>query len=480
MSSYNGGNILGDPLIRKVLAVFSVITSFAFCLFAQTPTVNPTQRLAHDILEQLVNIPSTESGVGSTPAVEVMAARFRSAGFTGDDLFIGGPEPRKQNIVVRLRGRGETKPVLMIAHLDVVEANREDWSPDLDPFEFIERDGYFYGRGTQDVKDGVAILSANMIRWKQEGWKPAGDIILALTADEETGTANGVDWLLKNHRNLIDAQYCLNPDGGDFDERDGKPFLIKVAAAEKKYSAIKLETFNKGGHGSRPRKDNAIYQMAHALEKVEAFHFPVELSPVTQEQLKRAAVFETGQRAADMKAIATNPTDQAANARLSEEQTLNALLHTTCVATEIQGGHAENALPQHVKAVVNCRILPDSDPASVLAALRNVVADPEVKLDWETIDAKRYPSSPLNPTLMSAIETVAKQMYPTVSVMPSLELGASDAKYLRGEGIPTYGIAGVFIEEDDVRSHGKDERIGMREFYDGVDFYNNLLKALVK
>jgi acetylornithine deacetylase/succinyl-diaminopimelate desuccinylase-like protein len=477
VSSYNGCNSVGAILLRKLLGGCLVLISLAALSPAQT---DATQLLARSLLEEMVNIKSTESGVGSTPVVQILEKHFREAGYGGADLFVGGKEPRKQNIVIRLRGRGEGKPVLMIAHLDVVEANREDWSPDIDPFKFVQRDGYFYGRGTQDVKEGAAILAANMIRWKQDGWKPANDLILALTADEEGGSANGVDWLLKNHRNLIEAQYCLNPDGGDFDERNGKPFLIKIAAGEKKYSAVKLETFNKGGHGSRPRKDNAIYQMAQALQKVQAFHFPVELSPVTREQLTRGAALESGQRAADMKAIVANPNDAAVNARMSEDQTLNALLHTTCVATEIQGGHAENALPQHVKAVLNCRILPDSDPATVLTALKNAVGDPEVKLDWESIDEKRYPSSPLNPTIMSAIETVAKQMYPGVTVMPSLELGASDGKYLRGEGIPTYGIPGTFIEENDIRSHGKDERLGVREFYDGVDFYNNLLKVLVK
>ena len=458
---------------RLLLAVLVLCTP----LFAQQ--LSPTQKLAHDIFEELVNVKSTESALGTTPAVELMVKRFRAAGYAEPDLFVGGADPRKQNVVIRLRGRGEGKAILMIGHLDVVEANKEDWSADLDPFKFTERDGYFYGRGTQDMKDAVAILSANMIRWKQEGWKPSRDIILALTADEETGNANGVDWLLKNHRDLIDAEYCLNPDGGDFDERNGKPFLIMIAAAEKKYSAIKLETHNPGGHGSRPRPDNAIYQMAHALERIEAFHFPVELSPVTREQLKRQAQFESDQRAADMKAVADSE-DKTAAERLSQDPQLNALLHTTCVATKIEGGHAENALPQHVKAVLNCRILPDSDPVQVLTDIRNAVNDNTVVIDWETLDPVRYPSSPLNATLISTVESVAAKMYPSVKVMPSLELGASDGKYLRGAGIPTYGIPGVFLEEQDVRAHGKDERIGIKEFYDGVDFYNNFLKALAK
>jgi acetylornithine deacetylase/succinyl-diaminopimelate desuccinylase-like protein len=460
--------------VIRALCVFLLLS---LNVFAQAN--DPTSKLARTILEELVNIKSTESGVGSTPCVEVLAKYFREAGFAGSDIFVGGPEPRKQNIVVRLHGRGEGKPVLLLAHLDVVEANKEDWSPDIDPFKFVERDGFFYGRGTQDVKEGAALLAANIIRWKQAGWKPSRDIIVALTADEEGGSANGVAWLLKNHRNVVDAEYCLNTDGGDFDERDGKPFVVKIAAAEKKYSAIRLESFNRGGHGSLPRKDNAIYEMANALERIAAFRFPVELSEVTRGQLLGLAKLEMPQRSADMKAV-VNKKDDAAALRLSEEPNYNSLMRTTCVATEIQGGHAENALPQHVKAVLNCRILPDSDPAAVLASIQKVVSDPEIKIGWENIDEKRYPSSPLRPELISAISQVVGQMWPGVTVMPSLMLGASDGKYLRGDGIPTYGVPGTFIGENDVRAHGKDERLGVREFYEGVEFYDKLIRKLLQ
>lgn len=465
--------------IRLIGRIAFLLFAFALTGFASAQT-NDTQKLARQILEELVNVKSTESGVGSTPAVELLVEHFKEAGFTGDDLFVGGAEPRKQNVVIRLRGRGEGKPILLLAHLDVVEANKEDWSPDIDPFKFAERDGYFYGRGTQDVKEGAALLAANMIRWKKEGWKPSRDLILALTADEETGDANGVDWLLKNHRPVIEAEYCLNTDGGDFDERDGKAFLVKIAAGEKKYSAIKLETRNRGGHGSLPRKDNAIYEMTRALDRVATFQFPVELSDVTRGQLLGMAKIESGQRAADMRSIVANPKDEAAAGRLSEDPNLNSLLRTTCVATEIQGGHAENALPQHVKAVLNCRILPDSDPEVVLQSIKNAVGDKEVEIGWQTIDPKKYPSSPLRPELMKAIDQIVQQMWPGVTVMPSLMLGASDGKFLRGEGIPTYGVPGTFIDEHDIRSHGKDERLGVKQFYDGVDFYNNLLKVIAR
>ena len=277
----------------------------------------------------------------------------------------------------------------------------------------------------------------------------------------------------------MDAEYCLNTDGGDFDERDGKAFVVKMAAAEKKYSAITLETKNRGGHGSLPRKDNAIYEMVAALEKVAAFQFPVELSDVTRGQLLGLAKLETPERTKDMRALVANPNDKAAAERLSEEPNYNALLRTTCVATEIQGGHAQNALPQRAKATLNCRILPDSNPDDVIAAIKKAVDDSEVAIAWDTLDVKKYPSSPTRPDLLKAINDVVQQMWPGVTVMPSLMLGASDGKYFRGDGIPVYGVPGTFLGENDVRAHGKDERLGVKEFYEGVDFYDKLLKTLL-
>lgn len=309
---------------------------------------------------------------------------------------------------------------------------------------------------------------------------PARDLVLALTADEEGGGANGVDWLLKNHRNLIEAEYCLNTDAGDFDEIDGKPFIVTISSAEKKYVAIALETRNRGGHGSLPRKDNAIYAMAAALDRVAAYQFPIDLNDITREQIKGEAELEKGARATDMKKIAANPKDNGAGARLSEDPRLNALLRTTCVATEIQGGHAENALPQHVKAVFNCRVLPQEDPQSVLAAIKQAVNEPQVQVGWQTIDPQPYPPSPLNPQLLRVIETVVHESYPNVHLMPSMEMGASDGKFLRGAGIPTYGVSGVFIEQSDTRSHGKDERLGIHEFDESVTFYDKLMKTLLK
>lgn len=461
--------------MRTCIRLF-LLSFFATFTFAQSTDVH---QLARDVLKQLVEMKTTESGVGSTPAVEALVERFKQGGYSGQEIYVGGPEPRKQNIVVRLHGRDRSaKPVLLLAHLDVVEANKEDWSPELDPFKLTEKDGFYYGRGTQDVKEGAAMLAANMIRWKQEGWIPSRDIVLALTADEETGDANGVSWLLKNHRDLIDAEYCLNTDAGDFDEVNGKPYVVTISSAEKKYVAIALDTRNRGGHGSLPRKDNAINEMAAALGRVAAYQFPLDLNDITREQLRGEAALNP-EKAADLKAVAEK-NDSAAAERLSEDPRYNALMRTTCVATEIQGGHAENALPQHVKAVFNCRILPQEDPQNVLAAIKKSVNDPQVEVSWQTIDPQPYPASPLNPKLLAVIQSVLRESYPTLHVMPSMEMGASDGKFLRGAAIPTYGVSGVFIEQNDTRSHGKDERIGIREFDESVTFYDKLVKTLLK
>ncbi len=435
--------------------------------------------LARDLLRELIAIKSTESGVGSTPAAEAMAKRFLQAGFAPDDVQVLGPNDRKKNVVVRLHGKGNGKPLLLIAHLDVVEARPEDWSADLNPFQLVERDGYFYGRGTQDIKDGVAILSTNFIRWKREGWVPDRDLILALTADEETGDSNGVAWLLNTHRNLIDAEYCLNIDSGDFSSKDGVPESVNVAAAEKKFAMIQLQTTNRGGHGSLPRKDNAIYELASALTRIERFEFPAMLNEVTRAQFASLSKAESGQVTSDMRAVATNPHDEAALARLSQDPYFNALIRTTCVATMLEGGHAENALPQRAKAFLNCRIIPGHDPGDVLRSIKRVVNDDKVEITYSNLSPVTPPPSKLRPDLMTAVEKTAQRAWPKILIIPTMETGASDSRILRAAGIPAYGVSGVFIDQGDTRSHGRDERVRMKDFYGGVAFYDSLLKELV-
>jgi acetylornithine deacetylase/succinyl-diaminopimelate desuccinylase-like protein len=438
-----------------------------------------TNKLARDIYKQLIEINTTDSVGSTTVAAEAMAQRLRDAGYAADDVQVIGPNARKGNLVARLRGTGAQKPMLLICHLDVVEARREDWS--MDPFQFIEKDGYFYGRGSGDIKDGDAILMTAMIRLKQEGFKPDRDIILALTADEEGGRSNGVEWLIKNHRDLIDAEFILNPDAGDFELDQGKKLLVGVQAAEKLYQDFDVKVTNPGGHSSLPGKENAIYELADGLTRLEHYQFPFELSEVTREYFKREADIVGGSTGADMKAILKTPPDEAAIARLSESPFYNARMRTTCVATRLEGGHANNALPGMARANVNCRILPGRTPDEVQATLEKVLADPKISVSQIVSSGSGLRSNPLStlqPSVMTAVEKVAAEMWPGVPVVPVLDAGASDGAISRAAGFPTYGIPGVFMDVDDDRSHGRDERIRVASFYEGVDFYYRLIKTL--
>ena len=444
---------------------------------ASAQDAGPHNLEARAILKELVEINTTDSSGSTTRAAEAMAARLKAAGFADADVQLLGPNPRKGNLVARLRGRNPGKPIVLLAHLDVVEALKADWSADLDPFVFTERDGYFYGRGTSDDKNHAAIWIANLIRYKQEGFVPARDIVVALTADEEGGDSNGVKWLLEHHRSLIDADYVLN-EGGGGELKDGKAVAHGVQAAEKKYYSVALDVRNPGGHSSLPRKDNAIYQLAAALTKLAAFEFPVELNEITRSFFARMASLETGQVAADMKAVAQPAPDAAAAARLAAKSPLfNSMMRSTCVATQLTGGHAENALPQQARAVVNCRLLPGADPREVEQTLKQVVADEGIVFTtlWEPVAS---PASPLRPDLMAAVERHTTEMWPGAIVLPFMSTGATDGLYLRNAGIPTYGVEGMFTEANDVRAHGKDERVGIKAFYDAREFLYRLVKTL--
>jgi acetylornithine deacetylase/succinyl-diaminopimelate desuccinylase-like protein len=464
----------------RLLAVLVALIS----LFIVGPTVfaqdnDATNKLARDIYKQLIEINTTDSVGSTTVAAEAMAQRLRDAGYPATDVQVLGPNPRKGNLVARLRGTGARKPMLMICHLDVVEARREDWS--MDPFQFVEKDGYFYGRGSGDIKDGDAILMAAMIRLKRENFQPDRDIILALTADEEGGKFNGVDWLMKNHRDLIDAEFILNPDAGDFELDKGKKLLVGIQAAEKLYQDYDVKVTNPGGHSSLPGKENAIYELADALTRLEHYQFPFELSQVTREYFKREADIVGGTTGADMKAILQTPPDAAAIARLSESPFYNARLRTTCVATRLEGGHANNALPGMARANINCRILPGQTPDEVQATLEKVMADPKISISQVAAPGAGLRSNPLStlqPEVMHAIEKVVNELWPGVPVVPVLDAGASDGAISRAAGYTTYGIPGVFMDVDDDRSHGRDERIRVASFYSGVDFYYRLIKTL--
>ena len=444
-----------------------------------------TRHLARDIFQQLIEINTTHSVGSTTVAADAMAKRLLDAGFPAEDVKVLGPNSRKGNMVARYRGTGARKPILIIGHLDVVEARRPDWT--TDPFQFIEKDGYFYGRGTQDMKVSDAVLVTDFIRLHREHYVPDRDIILALTADEEGGQSNGVDWLLKNHRDLIDAEFVLNADAGGVTTKNGKPVNVDVEANEKLYADYELATTNPGGHSSLPTPDNAIYHVADALVRLQQTPFPFELNPVTRVYFERRAALETGQTAADMKAILQTPPDAGAVARLSADARFNSLMRTTCVATMMEAGHAPNALPQLAKANVNCRILPGHSAEQIRLELVRIFADPKVRVRYVDDARNVYDKTPeknafppiLPPAeVLKPLAKIADEMWNGVPVIPEMETGASDSIYTVAAGLPSYGINGIAIDQDDVRAHGKDERVRVNAFYDGVEFYYRYLKAL--
>ena len=432
----------------------------------------PDQKLTREIFKELIEINTTESVGSTTKAAEAMAARLRAAGFADKDIFVGGPTERKGNLVATLRGTGKKKPILLLAHLDVVEALRSDWT--TDPFKFEEIDGFYYARGSSDDKAMAAIFIANLIRFKQEKFVPERDIIVALTADEETGDNNGVQWLLQNHKELINAEFALN-EGGRGQEKEGKKILNAVQLSEKVFQSFTLEVHNRGGHSSQPRKDNAIYQLTHALDNLAEFDFPVNLNEGTRIYFERSSKIESGQLAEDMKGIIKNPYDPASLERLSASPGYNAMLRTTCVATMINGGHAENALPQTATAIVNCRILPNDNPEKIKETLIKVFDDKEITITAKN-PAKPSPPWPMTADVFTPIEKVTQKMWPGVPVIPTMSTGATDGLHLRNGGIPTYGVSGIFSEVGDVRAHGKDERIGVKSFYEGQEFLYQLVK----
>jgi acetylornithine deacetylase/succinyl-diaminopimelate desuccinylase-like protein len=459
--------------------VLVVLLSIAAPCVLRAQIDDATKQLSHDIFRELIEINTTDSVGSTTVAAQAMAKRLLDGGFPASDVQVLGPNDRKGNLVARLHGTGARKPILFICHLDVVEARREDWS--LDPFKFTEKDGYFYGRGTEDIKEGDAILITTLIRLKREGYKPDRDIILALTADEEGGDFNGVEWLLKNHRDLVDAEFVINPDAGDFEMDQGKHILVGIQASEKLYADFQLEVRNKGGHSSLPEPDNAIYQLAEGLTRLEHYAFPFELNEVTRAYFAKEADIVGGATGADMKAILRTPPDEAAVARLSKEPFHNARLRTTCVATRLDAGHANNALPGTARAIVNCRILPGHTRDEIRAQLIKILAEPEINVtpvDSGGSALGENPPSMLRPDVMGPLERVVNQMWPGVPVVPVLDAGASDGIHTRAVGIPTYGLPGVFIDLNDDRSHGRDERLPVTSFYEGVDFYCRFTKVL--
>lgn len=458
--------------VRRAAIGALVLLAAPFVLRAQT---SADDRAARAIFAELVGINTTHDHGSTTLAARAVRRRLLAAGFPAQDVVIAGPHPARQNLVARLHGRGARKPIILLAHLDVVEARREDWS--LDPFTLTEKDGYFYGRGTSDIKNMAAIFVQTVIRLKRDKVPLDRDVILALTADEEGGDDNGVQWLLANRRPLIDAAYVINGDGGDPVMRDGQVYARNVQASEKVYTDLRLEVRNPGGHSSLPVKENAIYRLSAALSRLAAHEFPARLNEVTRAYFTRAAASAPDTIAARMRMVGETG-DTAAMRRLSAGSAwFNAVLRTTCVATRLEGGHANNALPQTAAANVNCRMLPDERPEEVLETIRRVVADTAVHVTVAS-EAVPSPASPLVPEVLEPIDSITASMWPGAAVVPSMETGATDGLFFRNAGIPVYGVSGVALDADDVRAHGQDERIRVDAFYRGLEFTMRLVRAL--
>ncbi len=467
--------------VRPLAGALALSCSLAGILPAQQKPLNPNQQLARAIYKELVELNTSVVTGDITPAANAMSRRFRDAGFPEKDIFVGGPTAKKHNMVVRYRGRGGAgapKPVLLLAHLDVVEALKADWSPELDPFKFTEKDGFYYGRGTSDDKAMASIFVANAIRLKKEGYVPQRDIIIALTADEEGGDANGVEWLLQHHRALMDADFVINEGGGGA-LRDGKPLLQSVQAAEKIYADFTLRVTNAGGHSSVPRADNAIYQLATGLVKLSKHQFPVELNAVSRAFFERTAAAEKPEMGAAMTALAKAPANAAAAAIIAREPRYNSMMRTTCVATMLTGGHATNALPQLAQANVNCRIAPTSSQAKVKAVLQQVLGDPGIAIVDSTVGDRSSPPSELRGDVMGPVEKLTREMFGDIPVVPTMSTGATDSRFFRALGVPAFGVSGLFSDPTvDARAHGRDERVRIEWYYKGQEFLYQLTRAL--
>ena len=450
-------------LIAAVLALGSVAR-------AQEPAAD--RALAREILKELVEIPSADTD-GTLRVADAISTRLVAAGFPKEDIHIVAPDPKVANVVARYRGQDpRARSILLMAHIDVVPARREDWS--VDPWTLVERDGWLYGRGSTDNKAGAAMLVANFITLKRAGWKPSRDLIMVLTGDEETAQ-RGIQTLLKQHRELLSADVAFNTDGGGVTLREGRPSVFEVQASEKIDADYQLEVTDVGGHSSLVRPDNPIYTLAAALTRIGEHRFPLHVNDVTRMFLERSSTLETGQTAIDMRAVAASPPDQAAAARLSRSPFYNAQLRTTCVATKVDAGHANNALPQLARAVINCRILPDLPGADVEAVIRRLAGD---KVTVTVIEPPiASPPSSLTRTLLARIEPLVKKQWPAIPIIPTMATGATDGMYTRSNGIPTYGVSAIDENPEDVRAHGKDERVNVESFQRATQFWFELMRT---
>lgn len=467
--------------MKKALLCSLALAASTTASFATADT-DPGREAFRTIYQEMVEIDSSPTTGSCTRVVRAAETRLRAAGFTDEEVHVVIPEGRPDdgNIVARIRAKNaKKKGVLLLAHIDVVDAKREDW--ERDPFKLIEENGYFYGRGAADDKAMAAVFLDLMIRLKQErGFKPSRDLIMALTCGEETSNrVNGVDYLLKNRRELIDAAFAINEGAGGLLSDDGKPLALQVQAGEKIHQVYSLEVANPGGHSSRPVPDNAIYRLAAATQKVASLSFPVQVTPVVREYFRVTGPMLGGEIGAAMSAVANNPDDQAALATLMKDPSYNAIVHTTCVATQIDGGHAPNALPQRAATTLSCRVMQGTTPEQVKETLEKAIADPQVKV---SIVRRRDGSSPpqLTDEVMEPVKKQAAKQWPNVPIAPLMSAGATDGRFLMNAGIPTYGMSGMFAKPGEANAHGLNEKIRTKSLYDGREFLEGIVRAYAK
>ena len=462
---------------KKLVASLLLAGLLATGAQAAPAPLTAQQQTFRTIYQQLVEINTTHSAGDTTKAAQAMRERLLAAGFKADDVQVIAPFERKGNLVARFKGTGKKKPLLLLAHIDVVEAKRSDWT--TDPFILQEKDGYFTARGAVDDKAMAAAFISILAQLKTEGFKPERDIVLALTGDEERGgvPSNGGRWLLENRRDLVDAEFGIN-EGGRGELKNGKPFVQILQIGEKSFVQAEFETSGPGGHSARPTPDNVIYDLTAALGRLQQYQFPVRLNDAARMYFERSAPLQQGAVADDMRAVARGTQDAAVFARLSQDPNLVGLLRTTCVATMVNAGHAPNALAQSAKAIVNCRLLPDEQFAFVEAQLKALGGD-KVKVTVRA-ESEQAPSSPLRPDVMDAVEALTAQMWPGVPVIPTMGVSTTDSRLFRAVGIPMYGVSGLFVDPATVNAHGLNERIGVKELYDGREFLYQLVKRLTR
>ena len=438
----------------------------------------PDQLEFRELYRELIETNTSHSVGSCTLAAEKMAARLRAAGFADAELhsFAVAEHPKDGGLVAVLPGTDRAaKAILLLAHLDVVEARREDWS--RDPFTLIEEGGYFYGRGTFDDKSMAAVWVDTLIRLRKQGYRPTRSIKMALTCGEEAGSAfEGAEYLVKHERALIDAAFALNEFAYGVLDAQGHRVVMEIEAGEKTDQDFRLEVVNPGGHSSRPVKDNAIYHLAAGLTRLGDYEFPLQLNDTTRAYFSRMSGIVGGEMGAAMKSLVNDPDDRKAAATLSQDPRLNAMLRTTCVATLMDAGHATNALPQRARANVNCRIFPGVAIEDVRQMLARVLADAKITVTTVLPSDPVVLPPPLTAAIMKPIEQVTRQVYPGIEVVPVLQAAGTDAIYLAEAGIPTYGLSGMFVDPDLSNIHGLNERIRVQSLYDGRDFLFSLVK----